>query len=345
MMIAKQEVEVGTAPYKFDEAIFRSRMPSGMKLQKTADGSWQIRHWWVKLESVLFGMLILAINLLLIWALILQTDLLASERLFGIRHYYLPNRTFFNSYIAIQIISVFLTLNWLLTRNRIFSKRSSFEWIALMTFSLPIGFAFVYFFGNSCFNLEPYYYLKQGYGEACYVSAFNMWLWCAAGLFLFIVPFCNYTNIIFAADKLTIQHAIIGINQSNWTQQTYGKDQIQDFIGTHGIQGLSVADLSKKQASFLHLNIIFRYMADRIFAFDSFDDTFDFRKLSLFIAVKISSSNDKDIEKFVLNVQSDTDPIRRDFYNAMPCIISSTSNLSSNSIRLLEKTFGEVYRS
>jgi hypothetical protein len=43
-----------------------------------------------------------------------------------------------------------------------------------------------------------------------------------------------------------------------------------------------------------------------------------------------------------MQVNNDTDPVRRRRYKTMPCTVSAQSNLSENTLRILRRTFGEV---
>ncbi len=61
-----------------------------------------------------------------------------------------------------------------------------------------------------------------------------------------------------------------------------------------------------------------------------------------FNGVYIGQATDEDIERFAVQVGNDTDPRRRTRYPKIPCTISAKTQLSSNSRRILERTFGEI---
>lgn len=58
--------------------------------------------------------------------------------------------------------------------------------------------------------------------------------------------------------------------------------------------------------------------------------------------IEIIEANDQDIERFVMMLGNDTDPLRRSRYQTMPCFIAANCAISPNSRRLLEKMFGQV---
>ena len=61
-----------------------------------------------------------------------------------------------------------------------------------------------------------------------------------------------------------------------------------------------------------------------------------------FDAVEIVQATDEEVERFVVQVGNDTDPIRQPHYADMACVISPDCNLSDNTWRILERTFGQV---
>jgi hypothetical protein len=63
-----------------------------------------------------------------------------------------------------------------------------------------------------------------------------------------------------------------------------------------------------------------------------------------FDEVEIVRATDQDVERFAIQVGNDTDPIRQPRYKQMQCIISPNCDLSVNTRRILERTFGTVYQ-
>ncbi len=61
-----------------------------------------------------------------------------------------------------------------------------------------------------------------------------------------------------------------------------------------------------------------------------------------FISVEIIGASDEAVERFAVQVGNDTDPIRRPRYKNMTCTIVSNANLSQNTVRILNQTFGQV---
>ncbi|MEM7034152.1 MAG: hypothetical protein AAF629_31715 [Chloroflexota bacterium] len=68
--------------------------------------------------------------------------------------------------------------------------------------------------------------------------------------------------------------------------------------------------------------------------------------LSHYTAIDFRSIDDHAAEKLILRVQSDENKMRQMLYRLMLCRVSTTCQFSTNTMRLLEKTFGhiEVYR-
>ena len=66
------------------------------------------------------------------------------------------------------------------------------------------------------------------------------------------------------------------------------------------------------------------------------DEMFDFDK------VKIEDVTDEDVERFVVKVGNDTDPVRKLRYKKTLCEITALSILSENSLKILRHTFDEV---
>ena len=66
------------------------------------------------------------------------------------------------------------------------------------------------------------------------------------------------------------------------------------------------------------------------------------RRLFDFDAIEIVDATDEDVERFAVQVGNDTDTVRRPRYEQMRCAVSSTCQLSENTTRILERTFGQV---
>ncbi|MCB0212318.1 MAG: hypothetical protein KDJ52_23455, partial [Anaerolineae bacterium] len=64
-----------------------------------------------------------------------------------------------------------------------------------------------------------------------------------------------------------------------------------------------------------------------------------------FDTVDIHQASDEVIERFAVRVGNDTDPVRQPRYKQMTCSIAPDCQLSKNTVRVLERTFGEVVRS
>ncbi|HEX9922050.1 MAG TPA: hypothetical protein VGD99_05265 [Anaerolineae bacterium] len=58
-----------------------------------------------------------------------------------------------------------------------------------------------------------------------------------------------------------------------------------------------------------------------------------------FDEIEIVQATDKEVERFVIQVGNDTDPVRRSKYHQIPCRIGPNCNLSKNTKRILERTF------
>ena len=67
-----------------------------------------------------------------------------------------------------------------------------------------------------------------------------------------------------------------------------------------------------------------------------------FRKLFDFDKVEIVKATDEDVERFAVQIGNDTDAIRQPRYKQMGCSISERCKLSQNTLRVLEKTFGQI---
>ena len=65
-------------------------------------------------------------------------------------------------------------------------------------------------------------------------------------------------------------------------------------------------------------------------------------KLFDFEEIEIVKASDEDVERFAIQVGNDTDPIRKPRYKQMRCRISTTCQLSENTMRILRRMFGQV---
>ena len=70
-----------------------------------------------------------------------------------------------------------------------------------------------------------------------------------------------------------------------------------------------------------------------------------YKTLFDFDMVEIINATDEDVERFVVQVGNDTDQTRKKRYKNMDCIVGLNCNLSENTIRILQRTFGQVKRS
>lgn len=66
------------------------------------------------------------------------------------------------------------------------------------------------------------------------------------------------------------------------------------------------------------------------------------RTLFDFDWVEIIDADDEAVERFAVQVGNDTDETRRQSYKKTPCLVASTCQLSENTIRILNYTFGSV---
>jgi hypothetical protein len=66
------------------------------------------------------------------------------------------------------------------------------------------------------------------------------------------------------------------------------------------------------------------------------------RSLFDFDRVEIIQASDEDVERFVVQVGNDTDPLRKPRYQEMTCRLGVDCHLSENTLRILEHTFREV---
>lgn len=68
------------------------------------------------------------------------------------------------------------------------------------------------------------------------------------------------------------------------------------------------------------------------------------RKVFDFDRVEIICASDEEVERFAVQVGNDTDERRQHQYRKMECLITSERELSANTTRILQSTFGEVKR-
>jgi hypothetical protein len=66
------------------------------------------------------------------------------------------------------------------------------------------------------------------------------------------------------------------------------------------------------------------------------------RELFDFDEVQIIQASDEEVERFAVQVGNDTDPLREARYQQMRCIVSPRCRLSENTMRILERMFGQV---
>jgi len=61
-----------------------------------------------------------------------------------------------------------------------------------------------------------------------------------------------------------------------------------------------------------------------------------------FDQIEILHATDEDVERFAVQVGNDTDLVRKPRYATMQCVVSPRCHLSENTMRILERMFGEV---
>jgi hypothetical protein len=66
------------------------------------------------------------------------------------------------------------------------------------------------------------------------------------------------------------------------------------------------------------------------------------RTLFDFDSVLIGQASDEQIERFAVQVGNDTDPIHQFYYRRMTCSVKNSSNLSENTLRILQRMFRAV---
>jgi hypothetical protein len=66
------------------------------------------------------------------------------------------------------------------------------------------------------------------------------------------------------------------------------------------------------------------------------------RELFDFETVEIIQADDEAVERLAVQIGNDTDPLRRPRYPEMTCTVAPTCPLSENTIRILQRTFGQI---
>ncbi len=66
------------------------------------------------------------------------------------------------------------------------------------------------------------------------------------------------------------------------------------------------------------------------------------RNLFDFGRVEIVQATDEDVERFAVQIGNDTDPVRRPRYKQIRCVVAPECELSENTLRILQHTFGQV---
>ena len=61
-----------------------------------------------------------------------------------------------------------------------------------------------------------------------------------------------------------------------------------------------------------------------------------------FDQVRIAQASDEVVERFAVQIGNDTDPLRQSRYPGMRCSLAPTHQLSQNTVKILDSTFGEV---
>ncbi|MBN1993203.1 MAG: hypothetical protein JW953_10905 [Anaerolineae bacterium] len=60
--------------------------------------------------------------------------------------------------------------------------------------------------------------------------------------------------------------------------------------------------------------------------------------------VEIIRATDEDVERFAIQIGNDTDPFRKPRYKEMRCVIGPECQLSENTLRILNRMFGQIER-
>lgn len=68
------------------------------------------------------------------------------------------------------------------------------------------------------------------------------------------------------------------------------------------------------------------------------------RELFDFDRVEIIQATDEDTERFAVQVGNDTDIVRRPQYKQIPCLVNPACELTENTLRVLDRIFGQVER-
>ena len=68
----------------------------------------------------------------------------------------------------------------------------------------------------------------------------------------------------------------------------------------------------------------------------SYGKPFDFEE------IKIIQAIDEDVERFVIQIGNNTDTLWKSYYQQMPCVVSARCELSENTMRILQHTFGQI---
>jgi hypothetical protein len=58
--------------------------------------------------------------------------------------------------------------------------------------------------------------------------------------------------------------------------------------------------------------------------------------------LEIILATDEEVEHFAVQVGNDTDPVRSRDYKQMRCTVGPDCKLSANTMRILQRTFGQV---
>jgi hypothetical protein len=67
------------------------------------------------------------------------------------------------------------------------------------------------------------------------------------------------------------------------------------------------------------------------------------RTLFNFDEVEIVRATDEEVERFAIQVGNDTDKTRQTRYKTMRCLVAAECQLTDNSLRILQRIFGQVY--
>lgn len=67
-----------------------------------------------------------------------------------------------------------------------------------------------------------------------------------------------------------------------------------------------------------------------------------YRSLFDFEEIRIIKAKDEDVERFVVQIGNDTDTFRKPYYQQMQCVVTTACEVSENTMRILQHTFGQV---